>query len=221
LLASTKYRPKVAVICGTGLGALSELLENPDTFRYGSIPNFPECTAPGHAGQMIFGRLRGVDVALMKGRFHMYEGHDITTCAFPIRVWHLMGVKRLMTTCAAGGLNQDFAVGDLMMIEDHVNFPGFGGRNPLAGSNDERFGPRFIPLDDCYCPDLRNAGRQVALDLGFDLKEGVYVQLGGPSFETPAELRMLRALGVDAVGMSVVHEAITARHCESYPNPSA
>jgi len=135
-------------------------------------------------------------------------------CAFPIRVWHLMGVERLMTTAAAGGLNKDFAVGDLMMIEDHLNFPGLGGRNPLAGPNDDRFGPRFIPLDDAYSPDLRELGRQVAADVGMDLKEGVYVQLGGPSFETPAELRALKVLGVDAVGMSVAHEVITARHCE-------
>jgi len=213
LLASTKYRPKIAVICGTGLGALSDMVENPDCFPYEAIPNFPACTAPGHAGKMVFGRLRGVDVVLMKGRFHMYEGHDMATCAFPVRVWFLMGVEKLMSTAAAGGLNQDFAVGDFMMIEDHVSFPGFAGRNPLTGANDERFGPRFIPLDDAYSPALRQVGREVASEVGMDLKEGVYVQLGGPSFETPAELRMLKALGVDAVGMSVVHEIITARHC--------
>ena len=127
-----------------------------------------------------------------------------------------MGVEKLMSTAAAGGLNHDFAVGDFMMIEDHVSFPGFAGRNPLTGANDERFGPRFIPLDDAYSPALRQVGREVASEVGMDLKEGVYVQLGGPSFETPAELRMLKALGVDAVGMSVVHEIITARHCKHY-----
>jgi len=213
LLQGTHYRPKIAIICGTGLGPLSELVEDAVSFPYSEIPNFPECTAPGHSSRMLFGKLNGVQVMLMQGRFHLYEGYDIAKCAMPVRVMKLVGVERMVVTAAAGGLNPNFKVGDVMMLDDHVNFPGFAGINPLRGPNDERFGPRFLGLEDCYDPELRQLASEAAAEMDMELQEGCYVALGGPTFETPAELRLMKAAGIDAVGMSIVHEAITARHC--------
>ncbi|XP_014671416.1 PREDICTED: purine nucleoside phosphorylase-like, partial [Priapulus caudatus] len=170
---------------------------------------------PGHAGRLVFGLLSGKEVVCMQGRFHTYEGYPISTCAMPVRVFHLMGAHTLIVTNASGGLNPAFNVGDIMIIKDQLYFPGFAGDNPLRGINDERFGPRFIAMSNAYDAKMRKLTHQAAKELGHEkfMREGVYCMLGGPSFETIAEARMLRLLGGDACGMSTCHEVIVARHC--------
>uniref|UniRef100_W5LXZ1 Purine nucleoside phosphorylase n=1 Tax=Lepisosteus oculatus TaxID=7918 RepID=W5LXZ1_LEPOC len=169
----------------------------------------------GHAGRLIFGTLNGKPCVCMQGRFHLYEGYPIWKVTFPIRIFKLLGVQTVILTNAAGGLNQDYKVGDVMLIKDHLNLPGFAGNNPLVGPNEERFGVRFPCMSDAYDRDLLKAAQVVGAELGYSdfMKEGVYCVLGGPSFETIAECRMLNRLGADAVGMSTVHEVIVARHC--------
>ncbi|KAK9538511.1 hypothetical protein VZT92_003674 [Zoarces viviparus] len=214
LLSSTKVRPTVGIVCGSGMGGLAKLLKDPQVFKYSDIPNFPQSTVHGHAGQLVFGTLNGKPCVCMQGRFHLYEGYTVQKITLPMRVFKLMGVKTVFLTNAAGGLNQDYKVGDVMIIKDHINMPGFAGINPLFGPNDERFGVRFPCMSDAYDRELRQLARDVASELGYSdfLQEGVYCVLAGPSFETIAECRMLRNLGADAVGMSTVHEVITARH---------
>lgn len=172
-------------------------------------------TVEGHVGQLVFGYLSGVPVVCMQGRFHYYEGYPLWKCAMPVRVMKLLGVTHLIASNAAGGLNKSYKVGDIMLVRDHINMMGFAGNNPLQGPNDDRFGPRFPPMNTAYDKTLIQKARQVAIeeDLGGMVHEGVYTCLGGPNFETVAELKMLGMLGVDAVGMSTVHEVITARHC--------
>ncbi|XP_075685084.1 purine nucleoside phosphorylase isoform X2 [Rhinoderma darwinii] len=215
LLSKTKHRPTLAIICGSGLGALGELLKDQVAFNYSDIPNFPHSTVPGHAGRLIFGNLNGKPYVCMQGRFHSYEGYPLWKVTFPIRVFHLIGVKTLIVTNAAGGLNKDYKVGDIMIIIDHINMPGFASQNPLIGPNEDRFGPRFPPMSDAYDKELRKlilaAGEE--LNLSEKMREGVYCSIGGPNFETIAESRLLRSLGADAVGMSTVPEVIVARHC--------
>lgn len=170
----------------------------------------------GHVGKLVFGYLSGVPVVCMKGRFHYYEGYPLWKCAMPVRVMKLLGVSYLIATNAAGGLNSKYNVGDIMLVKDHINIMGFAGNNPLQGPNDERFGPRFPPMNKAYDKELLANCKKVAVEVGIDknaIHEGVYACLGGPNFETVAELRMLKMLGVDAVGMSTVHEVITAIHC--------
>lgn len=169
----------------------------------------------GHHGKLVFGYLCGVPVVCMKGRFHYYEGYPLWKCAMPVRVMKLVGVSYLIATNAAGGLNSNYKVGDIMLVRDHINIMGFAGNNPLQGPNDERFGPRFPPMNKAYDRELLNNAKQIAEEIGIGdtIHEGVYACLGGPNFETVAELRMLKMLGVDAVGMSTVHEVITAIHC--------
>ncbi len=212
ILSRTSYRPRVAVTLGSGLAPLAEDVRSPDVFPYAEIPHFPRATVEGHPGRMILGTLDGVPVAVMQGRVHAYEGYSLQEVTFYVRVLKLMGVQTLILTNAAGGLNRAFRPGDLMVIEDHINFPGLVGHNPLWGPNEERFGPRFPAMSRAYTRALRDLAFQVARELNIDLRRGVYVGLGGPSFETPAEVRMLRALGGDAVGMSTVHETIVAVH---------
>ncbi len=212
ILSRTSYRPRVAVTLGSGLAPLAEDVQSPDVFPYAEIPHFPRATVEGHPGRMILGTLDGVPVAVMQGRVHAYEGYSLQEVTFYVRVLKLMGVQTLILTNAAGGLNRAFRPGDLMVIEDHINFPGLVGHNPLWGPNEERFGPRFPAMSRAYTRALRDLAFQVARELNIDLRRGVYVGLGGPSFETPAEVRMLRALGGDAVGMSTVHETIVAVH---------
>ncbi len=159
----TKYRPTIGIICGSGLGALANSLENPDRFPYEDIPNFPISTVPGHMGQMVFGTLNGIEVMCMQGRFHYYEGYPLAKCSMPVRVMKLCGVKTLICTNAAGGLNESYKVGDLMIMKDHINVMGFAGNSPLLGPNDPRFGPRFPPMNKAYEPDLINAAKQVRL----------------------------------------------------------
>ncbi|KAK9704044.1 Phosphorylase superfamily [Popillia japonica] len=223
LLQTAKYiqshipcEPKVGIICGSGMGSLAEALENKIVIPYHDIPNFPVSTVEGHAGQLVFGTLSKVFVVCMQGRFHYYEGYPLWKCAMPIRVMKLIGVEFLIATNAAGGINTAFMEGDVMLIKDHINMMGFAGNNPLQGPNDIRWGPRFPPMNKAYDTDLINQAKQIwkQEELKGRLFDGVYTCLGGPNFETVAELRMLKLLGVDAVGMSTVHEVLTARHCD-------
>ncbi|XP_007563639.1 purine nucleoside phosphorylase 5a [Poecilia latipinna] len=215
LLAQIDMRPTVGIVCGSGLGGLADLLKDQVAFNYKDIPNFPQSTVHGHAGRLVFGTMKGKPCVCMQGRFHLYEGYPIQRITLPMRIFKLLGVQTVVITNAAGGLNQDFKVGDIMIIKDHINLPGFAGNNPLVGPNDERFGVRFPCMSDAYDRDLQQLAMEVGQELGYGafLKEGVYCVLSGPSFETIAECRMLHLLGVDAVGMSTVHEVIVARHC--------
>lgn len=215
LLAQDPVRPLLGVVCGSGLGGLAEMLKDPLVIEYSDIPNFPQSTVDGHAGRLVFGTLKGTPCVCMQGRFHLYEGYPIQKTTMPIRVFKLMGVETVILTNAAGGLNPDFTVGDIMVIKDHINIPGFTGNNPLVGANDERFGERFPCVSDAYDRGLQQLAHAVAAELDYSgfMREGVYSVVGGPSFETVAESKLLRFLGADAVGMSTVHEVIVARHC--------
>ncbi|KAF7692424.1 purine nucleoside phosphorylase-like [Silurus meridionalis] len=214
LLKQAEVRPLVGIVCGSGLGGLADMLKDQKVYSYKDIPNFPQSTVPGHAGQLVFGTLKGKPCVCMRGRFHLYEGYPIQQVTMPIRIFKMLGVETVILTNAAGGLNQDFKVGDVMIIKDHINMPGFAGNNPLCGHNDERFGTRFPCMSDAYDKHMRQLAHEVAAELGYSqfIREGVYCVLGGPSFETIAECRMLNLLGADAVGMSTVHEVIVARH---------
>ncbi len=208
----TRHHPQVAITLGSGLAPLAEEVENPVVVPYVDIPHFPQATVEGHPGRVVLGRLAGMPVAVMQGRVHYYEGYTLPQVTFYVRVMHLLGVKTLILTNAAGGINPSFRAGDLMLIEDHINLPGLVGHSPLWGPNEERFGPRFPAMNKAYDRDLRGLALDVAEELGIRLQRGVYVGLGGPTFETPAEVRMLRLLGGDAVGMSTVHETVVAVH---------
>eukprot|EP00093_Oithona_nana_P001012 01012.XXX_3891_2810_1 [CDS] Oithona nana genome sequencing. len=211
----TSLRPFLGLICGSGLGGIGNLVADVCEIQYEDIPHFPKSTAPGHKSRLLLGTLNKVPVVVMQGRFHLYEGYNIHQCAIHIRVLYLLGIKGLIVTNAAGGLSASLKVGDIMLLKDHVNLMSFVGINPLAGPNDERFGPRFFTLNEPYDVEWRAQALQVSNQLGIrsKVKEGVYTMLGGPNFETPAELRMLHMCGVDAVGMSTVHEVVTAKHC--------
>ncbi|XP_029616324.1 purine nucleoside phosphorylase-like [Salvelinus namaycush] len=215
LLAQTSVRPVVGIVCGSGMGGLADMLKDQVAFNYKDIPNFPQSTVHGHAGRLVFGTLKGRPCVCMQGRFHLYEGYAIQKITLPMRIFSLLGVETVILTNAAGGLNQDFKVGDIMIMKDHINMPGFAGNNPLAGANDDRFGVRFPCMSDAYDRELQQLAVDVGQELGYGdfLREGVYCVLGGPSFETIAECRMLHKLGADAVGMSTAHEVIAARHC--------
>lgn len=210
LRARLPARPDLALVLGSGLGGLADRIEDPVYIPYDQIPRFPVSTAPGHAGRFVFGRLSGRMVLCMQGRFHYYEGHDMAAIALPVRVLKALGCRALVLTNAAGGVNWDFAVGDFMLITDHINFM---GANPLRGENDDAIGPRFCDMTHVYTPEFQQTARQVAAQQGITLREGVYLGYMGPSFETPAEIRAFRTLGADAVGMSTVPEAIAASHC--------
>ncbi|MEK5165204.1 purine-nucleoside phosphorylase [Paenibacillus sp. FSL R5-0527] len=203
------HTPKVGLILGSGLGVLADHIEQPVTIAYKDIPYFPQSTVEGHAGELLIGTVQGTAVVLMKGRFHMYEGYGPELTAFPVRVMKELGVSTLLVTNAAGGVNTSYSPGDLMLISDHINLT---GKNPLIGPNDGELGPRFPDMSQAYSRRLRDTARQVAGEKGVPLQEGVYAGLLGPSYETPAEIRMLRTLGADAVGMSTVSEVIVARH---------
>ncbi|KFZ63825.1 Purine nucleoside phosphorylase, partial [Podiceps cristatus] len=215
LRARTIQRPKIAIICGSGLGGLADVLDNKTVFPYEDIPHFPRSTVAGHVGRLVFGELNGQPCVCMQGRFHCYEGYSVSTVSLPVRVFFLLGVETLIVTNAAGGLNPQFQVGDIMFIRDHISMFGLGGQNPLHGPNDERFGVRFPSMSDAYEQDLRGLAMESAQELGFlrFIREGVYCLVAGPCYETIAECRMLQALGADAVGMSTVPEVIAARHC--------
>jgi purine-nucleoside phosphorylase len=202
--------PRAAVVLGSGLGGVADAITDAIEIAYDEIPYFVSSTVEGHAGRLILGSCGGVDVALMKGRFHFYEGYSMEEVTFPIRVFSLMGMRTLVLTNAAGGIAPNLSPGTLMIITDHINMM---GDNPLRGPNDERFGPRFQDMTAVYTPAYIGLAHEVARDLGVGLAEGVYLGLRGPSYETPAEVQMARTLGGDAVGMSTVTEAVVARHC--------
>ena len=201
--------PKIAIVLGSGLGGIAEAIEDPMTISYKDIPGFPVSTAPGHKGELVFGKLHDKFVVLMNGRFHYYEGYSMKEVTFPIRVFQLLGVEILIVTNAAGGTNKDFEVGVPMIITDHINLM---GDNPLLGPNVDEWGPRFPDMSEAYDKDLIKLAKTVAKELGIKVYEGVYVGLAGPNFETAAEYRMIRKIGGDAVGMSTVPEVIVAKH---------
>ena len=210
--ARTMVRPQVALILGSGLGALADEIEQAVIIPYDEIPHFAHSTVIGHAGRLVLGMLEGVAVVAMQGRFHFYEGYSPQLITFPVRVMHMLGAETLFVSNAAGGVNAEYHPGDFMLLRDHISLPGLTGANPLMGPNDERFGERFPPLAKAYDPELRNHARTLASAQGVTLHEGVYVMVSGPSYETGAELLFLRTIGADAVGMSTVPEVIVARH---------
>ena len=205
-------QPETALVLGSGLNGLAELVEQPDIIDYKDIPDWPVSTIEGHIGRLVVGRLDGVPVMVMQGRTHYYEGYTIGQVTFPVRVMQRMGIKVLILTNAAGAIHPEYQPGDVMLIQDHINLVGMTGENPLRGPNLDEFGPRFPDMSQAYDPGLKQLCREVAQAEGITLREGVYVWLSGPSFESPAELRFLKAIGADAVGMSTVPEAIVARH---------
>jgi len=210
--ARTEHSPSVGLILGSGLGALVERLTKSDVILYDEIPHFPQPTVAGHRGRLVIGMLADAQVLMMQGRIHYYEGYSTAQVTFPVRVMQLLGVETLFVTNAAGSLNPDLAPGDLMAIRDHVNLPGLVGHHPLRGPNDETFGPRFPSMSQPYDLELLALLHQEAKQQNVALHEGVYVMASGPSFETPAEVRFLRSIGADAVGMSTVPEVVVARH---------
>ena len=202
--------PTIGLVLGSGLGDYADTLENAVTIPYAEIPHFPVPTVAGHSGALVFGKKQGRDVVVMQGRIHYYEGKRQREITLPIRVLALLGVKKLVLTNAAGGVNTSFHPGDLMILSDHINY---SGDNPLMGPNFEEFGPRFPDMSDLYTGSIRAALKETAAAAGIELQEGVYAMYSGPNYETPAEIRMFRTLGADAVGMSTVPEALVGGHC--------
>ncbi len=206
------HRPRVGLILGSGLNPLAEAVQGAERIPYGDIPHFPRPTVEGHVGQLVLGQLEETPVIIMQGRVHFYEGYPMQQVVFPVRVMQVMGIETLIVTNAAGGLNPAFRPGELMLITDHLNLIGMAGGNPLFGPNDPTLGPRFPDMSQAYDPELRRIAQSVAQEEEIPLHEGVYAGLAGPSFETPAEIRYLRLIGADAVGMSTVTEVTVARH---------
>ncbi|HKW89128.1 MAG TPA: purine-nucleoside phosphorylase [Candidatus Acidoferrales bacterium] len=205
----TRLRPKIALVLGSGLGAFADDLSDAVRIPYKRIPHFPCSTAVGHAGRLVIGKSEGVPAAVMQGRVHFYEGYSLKDVIFPMRVFNCMGIRAAILTNAAGGINLSFEQGTLVVLRDHINLQ---RANPLAGLNDERFGPRFPDMTDAYFKPYRSAALEEAKRLGISIHEGVYAAMAGPSYETPAEIRFLRTIGADVVGMSTVPEVIAARH---------
>ena len=209
ILKKSKLRPKIALVLGSGLGAFADEFVEATRIPYAKIPDFPRSTAIGHAGQLVIGKVDGIEVAGMQGRVHLYEGYSVKDVAYPIRVFARMGVKAVILTNAAGGIRKEFTQGRLVVISDHINLQGV---NPLSGPNDEHFGPRFPDMSTAYDKQFRELALAEGRLLKIDLGVGVYAALAGPSYETPAEIRYLRSIGADLVGMSTVPEVIAARH---------
>lgn len=197
------------LILGSGLGELADEIEDPVAIPFSEVPHFPVSTVVGHVGQLVYGMLAGKKVLAMQGRFHYYEGHSMQTVTYPVRVMQALGIHSIIVTNAAGGVNETFTPGNLMLITDHINFT---GNNPLIGENDEDFGPRFPDMSHAYTPAYQEVAKKVAAKQGMILREGVYMGYSGPTYETPAEIRMSRTMGADAVGMSTVAEVIVAAH---------
>ncbi|CDC68440.1 MULTISPECIES: purine-nucleoside phosphorylase [environmental samples] len=204
------FRPRVLLILGSGLGALADAVEHPICVPYTQVPHMKRSTAPDHKGQFVFGKLAGQNVAVMQGRLHTYEGWSFQDVSYPVRVLRLLGAEAMIVTNAAGAVNTSFSAGDIMLITDHIKLFGV---SPLCGPNLEEFGPRFPDMSHVYTPALQEVARQTAKALEIPLQEGVYMYFPGPQFETPAEVRLARTLGADAVGMSTVPETIVAAHC--------
>jgi purine-nucleoside phosphorylase len=209
ILSKTKLRHKIALILGSGLGAFADEFQNTTKIPYTKIPNFPRSTAIGHAGQLVLGKVDGIAVAGMQGRVHLYEGYTPKQVAFPVRVFARMGVKAIIVTNAAGGINLGYSEGALVALRDHINLQ---GNNPLIGPNDDRFGPRFPDVTRAYDPGFRRFVAEAGKKLSLNLHEGVYLALSGPNYETPAEIHAFRGMGADLVGMSTVPEVLAARH---------
>jgi purine-nucleoside phosphorylase len=208
----TRYKPTAGLVLGSGFGLLAEHMADPDIIPYEEIPHFPRSTVPGHAGRLLLGYLDRTPLFVMQGRSHYYEGYSAAELSLPIRVMRRMGVDIVLLTNAAGGIRPGFQAGDLMVINDHLNLVGLAGHNPLRGPNDDSLGPRFPDMSRAYDAELIALLHAEASAQGITLHEGVYAAVAGPSFETPAEIRFLRAIGADAVGMSTVPEVIVARH---------
>jgi purine-nucleoside phosphorylase len=212
--ARSSCHPQVGLILGSGLNALADEIEAADRVPYAELPGFARPSVEGHSGRLVLGQLAGQSVVIMQGRAHAYEGISPQRATFPVRVMHMLGVRTLIVTNAAGGLNPTFGAGDLMLITDHIGLAAMTGLNPLWGANDESLGPRFVDMSNAYDRSLRELALNVAGQLNIPLRQGVYVGLSGPTFETPAEVRFLRMIGGDAVGMSTVPEVLVARHME-------
>jgi purine-nucleoside phosphorylase len=204
--------PRVGIILGSGLGPLADEVENPTIVPYAEIPHFAVSTVPGHAGQVVAGTLEGVPVAVLRGRVHLYEGYSLQQITFPVRTLHRLGAELLIITNAAGGLNPIYRAGDLMVLNDHINLPGLAGLNPLIGADEPELGVRFLDMTAPYDAELRERALALGANLNVGVREGVYAMVTGPSYETRAEIRYLRTIGADAVGMSTVPEVIVARH---------
>ncbi len=208
----TRHESEFGLVLGSGLGPLADAVDDADIIPFAEIPHFPVSSVVGHAGRMRIGKLEGRSVLVMQGRVHYYEGYSMSQVTFPIRIMQLIGIHTVILTNAAGGVNATFRAGDVMLITDHINLIGMAGLNPLRGPNDESLGPRFPDMSQAYDPGLREQALQIARNNHIDLKQGVYMCLAGPSFETPADVRFLRLIGADAVGMSTVPETTVARH---------
>ncbi|MBS2209971.1 purine-nucleoside phosphorylase [Carboxylicivirga mesophila] len=211
LASQSNIKPVIGIILGTGLGGLVQEIEIEKSIPYEDIPNFPVSTVEGHSGRLIFGTINNVPILAMQGRFHYYEGYNMQEVTFPVRVMKQMGINTLFVSNASGGLNPDYVVGDIMVINDHINM---FGDNPLIGKNNNKLGPRFPDMSEPYSKQFIAEALEIGKENGIDLKEGVYVGTTGPTFETPAEYKMFRILGADAVGMSTVPEVIVARHMD-------
>lgn len=203
---------RVLIVLGSGLGGLADEVVSPVRIPYADIPGFASSTVQGHVGSLLIGDLYGIPVGIMQGRSHFYEGYPLWQITLPVRVARALGADTLIVSNAAGGINRNFRVADLMLITDHINLLGMAGHNPLVGPNVDDLGPRFPDMSEAYDPGLRACALRVAGETGIDLKQGVYAGLSGPTFETPAEVRFLRTMGADAVGMSTVNEVVVARH---------
>ncbi len=208
----TSYKPRIGLILGSGLNSLADSVRDADIIPYADLPNWPRSTVPGHVGRLVIGKLEGQPVLVMQGRVHFYEGYSMSQVTLPVRVMIRLGIEMMFVTNAAGGINPDYAPGDVMLITDNLNLIGMAGANPLMGPNIDELGPRFPDMSRSYDPELMQIARRVAAENNIPLREGVYCGLSGPSFETPADLRFLRLAGADAVGMSTVPEVIVARH---------
>lgn len=208
----THHSPRIGLILGSGLNPLAQKVDATDVIPYEAVPHFPQPTVEGHVGRLVLGQLEGTSIIVMQGRVHFYEGYPIQQVVFPVRVMQVMGIETLIVTNAAGGLNPAFRPGDLMLITDHLNLIGMTGNNPLFGPNDPTLGPRFPDMSQAYDLELRRIALEIAHEKDLPLQQGVYAGLAGPSFETPADIRFLRIIGADAVGMSTVPEVTVARH---------
>ncbi len=211
LASKSNLKPEIGIILGTGLGGLVHEIDIEQSIPYEEIPNFPVSTVEGHSGRLIYGTINNVPILAMQGRFHYYEGYDMKEVTFPVRVMKQLGINTLFVSNASGGLNPDYVVGDIMVINDHINM---FGDNPLIGKNNNKLGPRFPDMSEPYSKQFIVEALQIGEENGIDLKQGVYVGTTGPTFETPAEYKMFRILGADAVGMSTVPEVIVARHMD-------
>lgn len=209
LEAKIRSRPAIGVVLGSGLGAFADALSDSTHIPYADIPGWPRSTAIGHAGKLVFGNLGSTEVVVMSGRAHLYEGYSPARVTYGVRIFHMLGVRSLVLTNAAGGVNVSYQQGGLVLISDHINLQGV---NPLVGANEDDFGPRFPDMSDAYSRGYRKIAKDTAAELGIALDEGVYAALSGPSYETPAEIRYLRTIGADLVGMSTVPEVIVANH---------